>query len=70
MVDDFPDPNQRVAEAMARWPRTIRVFLHHEMACVGCWIGPFETLAEVAIIYGLDADAFLRELAAAIEAPE
>jgi acetoin utilization protein AcuB len=32
------------------------------MACIGCPIGPFETLAEVAEIYGIELDCFTKEL--------
>lgn len=51
-----------VAEVLARWPQTIPVFIRHRMACVGCAMAPFETLAEVAAIYKLDPDCFLNEL--------
>lgn len=51
-----------VEELLACWPQTISVFIHHRMACVGCAMAPFETLAEVAKIYKLDPDSFLREL--------
>lgn len=51
-----------VAEVMKRWPQTIPVFLRYRMACVGCAVAPFETLAEVAVIYGLDLSRFLNEL--------
>lgn len=57
-----------VAEILARWPQTIPVFAHHRMACVGCAIAPFETLAEVAAIYRLNLDHFLKELQQVIEA--
>jgi len=55
-----------VADVLARWPQTISVFMCHRMACVGCPIAPFETLAEVAVIYELDVDCFLNELAQTI----
>jgi hybrid cluster-associated redox disulfide protein len=51
-----------VAEVLARWPQTIPIFIRHRMACVGCAMAPFETLAEVAVIYKLDLDCFLNEL--------
>ncbi len=55
-----------VAVVLARWPETIPVFLHHRMACVGCAIAPFETLAEVTAIYHLDLACFMAELRQAI----
>jgi acetoin utilization protein AcuB len=51
-----------VAEVMDRWPQTVPIFLHHRMACVGCPIGPFETLAEAEEIYGIEVDRFTKEL--------
>ncbi len=59
-----------VAEVLARWPQTILIFIRHRMACVGCPIAPFETLAEVAEIYGLDLDRFLSELEQSIQQSE
>jgi hybrid cluster-associated redox disulfide protein len=51
-----------VAEVMDRCPRTIPIFFRYRMACVGCPIASFETLAEVAAIYNLDLSRFLNEL--------
>jgi len=51
-----------VAEVMERWPETIPIFFRYRMACVGCPIATFETLADVVMIYGLDLDCFLNEL--------
>ena len=51
-----------VAEVMDRWPQTIPVFFRYRMACVGCPIAPFETMAEVTAIYGLNLSRFLNEL--------
>jgi hybrid cluster-associated redox disulfide protein len=51
-----------VAEVIDRWPETIPVFFRYRMACVGCLMAPFETLASVVQIYGLDLDCFMDEL--------
>lgn len=59
-----------VADVLARWPQTISVFMRHRMACVGCPIAPFETLAEVAAIYDLNLDCFLDELEQVIHQTE
>jgi hybrid cluster-associated redox disulfide protein len=60
------EANLIVAEVLTRWPQTIPAFLQHRMACVGCAIAPFATIAEVAAIYHLDLDYFLDELEQAI----
>jgi hybrid cluster-associated redox disulfide protein len=41
-----------VTSVLSRWPQTIPIFLRHRMACVGCPIAPFETLTDVAAIFG------------------
>ena len=52
-----------VAEVMDRWPQTVPIFLRHQMACIiGCSIRPFETVPEVAEIYGLELEHFMRGL--------
>ena len=50
-----------VADVLAHDPRTAEVFLKHGMACVGCAIGPIETLAEVATIYQVPIEQLLAE---------
>lgn len=65
-MEQQPKANLMVAEVMTRWPETIPVFIQHRMACVGCAIAPFETVAEVAAIYHLELNCFLDELQQAI----
>lgn len=47
-----------------RHPGAVRVFLDRRMACPGCDMAPFETVAEAARIYGVDAEELLTELRA------
>jgi hybrid cluster-associated redox disulfide protein len=51
-----------VDEVLDRWPETIPTFFRYRMACVGCLMTPFETLADVAAIYGLDRECLVNEL--------
>ncbi len=51
-----------VAELVTRWPRTVRVFVRHRMACAGCAISRFESVADVAAIYRVPLDTFAKEL--------
>ncbi len=61
-MSDTPQPQHTVDEVMRRWPATTRVFLRRRMACVGCPVGPFHTLAEAAVEYRIPLQAFLSEL--------
>lgn len=51
-----------VDQVLTRWPQTIAIFLHHRMACAGCAMAPFETVAEAAAIYHLELPCFLSAL--------
>ncbi|GIV76936.1 DUF1858 domain-containing protein [Litorilinea aerophila] len=54
-----------VDEVLQRWPQTIPIFLGRSMACVGCPLAAFETLADVAQAYNLELTPFLAQLQAA-----
>ena len=56
----------RVADVMARWPMTVEVFLRRRMACPGCPMAPFITVAEAAASYGIDPRDLTADLHAAV----
>lgn len=62
-----PTGDLTVAETLARWPAALPVFMRHNTACVGCVMAAFETVDEIAAIYGLDRDQLLDELRAAAQ---
>ena len=62
--------NLTVDQVLARYPQTATVFLHRQMACVGCELAGFETLAEAAAVYRLQVEHFIDELEQAIQPPE
>lgn len=55
-------PGFTVAQVLAGWPDTVRVFLRRGLACVGCVMAPHETLAEVARVYGFGVEALVEDL--------
>ncbi len=59
-----------IAELLARWPQTAQVFLRYRMACVGCTMAPFDTLADAAMAYNLDLARLLGELQQVIQSLE
>ena len=56
--------NMFVADVLVAVPAAARVFIDRRMGCVGCAFAPFETVAEVAEIYGIDAWELANSLAA------
>ncbi len=55
-----------VGAVMDHWPVTVPVFVRRRMACPGCVMAPFMTVAETAEAYGIDCDALVAELHAAL----
>lgn len=51
---------------LTAYPQVSAVFLGHHMACVGCSMSDFDTLAEAAANYGLALDKLITEINAAI----
>lgn len=52
-----------VADVMERWPATIGIFNSRRMACPGCVMAPFMTVADAAASYDLDASELIAALA-------
>jgi len=63
------DPTLRVSEVLERWPATAAVFVRRCMACVGCAMAPFDTLADAAAAHGVALGGLLGELADAGDGP-
>ena len=51
-----------VEAVLTRWPQTAAVFGRLNMACVGCPVAPFYTIAEAAVVYKLSVAEFVSEL--------
>jgi hybrid cluster-associated redox disulfide protein len=47
-------------------PQTVRVFLNHGLMCVGCAAARFETLEQGATAHGIDVEALVSDLNAAV----
>lgn len=58
--------NLPVDTIMDRWPETIRVFLDHNMSCIGCPVGAFHTLTDAAYEYRLTLAVLEDEMIQAI----
>jgi hybrid cluster-associated redox disulfide protein len=62
VAPDVSHAEETVGALLARDPRAARVLLNHGMHCVGCAIAPFETVAEICIIYGVSLEQLLADL--------
>lgn len=59
---DLVIPDLLVSDVIDQWPQTIPVFIKYRLGCVGCFMAPFDTLADVAKNYDLAPDRFMDEL--------
>ncbi len=65
-----PTGHLTVAELFRRWPRAVAAFTERGMACPGCAMAPFDTVADAASSYGVDAGRLLADAAAPADEPQ
>ena len=61
---------QDTVSAVFARPGAMTVFVRYRMACPGCVMAPFMTLAEAAASYRLDPDRLVADLNAAVQEAE
>jgi hybrid cluster-associated redox disulfide protein len=55
-----------IGEVVQKYPQTIEVFLRHGLMCFGCAIARFENVEQGAQAHGIDVDALMKDLNAAV----
>jgi hybrid cluster-associated redox disulfide protein len=55
-------PQVTVDDLLSRYPQTARYFIVQGMACIGCVISRFHTLAEIADVYQVDIEILVSDL--------
>lgn len=68
MSSDHQDisADMTIAVLLQNFPQAIPVFLRFHMACVGCSMSAFDTLAEAAQNYAMGEDFLLAEIRAVL----
>jgi len=61
-------PSDNLARLFDDFPATVGVFVARRMACPGCAMAPFETVAEAARAYHLPADELVADLRRSVAA--
>ena len=54
-------------EIIEKWPQTAQVLMQLGMGCIGCAAAHFETIEDGAVAHGMDVDALMAALNAAVE---
>jgi hybrid cluster-associated redox disulfide protein len=55
-----------IAEVVQKYPQTVPVFLAHGLMCFGCAVARFENVEQGALAHGIDVDALMKDLNAAV----
>lgn len=55
-----------IGEVVQNYPQTIEVFLKHGLMCFGCAIARFENIEQGAMAHGINVDALVKDLNAAV----
>jgi hybrid cluster-associated redox disulfide protein len=55
-----------IGEVVQNYPQTIEVFLKHGLMCFGCAIARFENVEQGAMAHGINVDALMNDLNAAV----
>jgi len=55
-----------IGEVVEKFPQTVEVFLRHGLMCFGCAIAQFENVEQGAAAHGINVEALIRDLNAAV----
>lgn len=55
-----------IGEVVQEHPETIEVFLRHGLMCFGCAIARFENVEQGAMAHGINVEALIKDLNAAV----
>jgi hybrid cluster-associated redox disulfide protein len=65
-MEDTITREMTIQEVVNNWPETLEVFARYGLGCVGCHIAAFENIEQGAVAHGLDVDALVKDLNAAV----
>jgi hybrid cluster-associated redox disulfide protein len=55
-----------IGDVVQNYPQTIEVFLKHGLMCFGCAIARFENVEQGAMAHGINVEALINDLNAAV----
>lgn len=58
-----------IGEVVQKYPQTVEVFMQHGLMCFGCAVARFENIEQGAVAHGIDVDALVGDLNAAVTKP-
>ena len=55
-----------ILSSVEKYPETVKVYEKYGMHCFGCMAARFENIEEGALAHGIDVDALMKDLNAAV----
>jgi len=55
-----------IGQVVQKYPKTVEVFLRHGLMCFGCAIAQYENVEQGATAHGIDVEALMKDLNAAV----
>jgi len=59
--------NMKIDEVLKKYPETAEVFAKHGFHCIGCIAASFESIAQGAVVHGIDVEKLVEDLNKTIE---
>ena len=59
--------DEPIGQVLKDYPQALRVFLSHGLMCVGCAVARFENIRDGATAHGIDVEALIKDLNAAVD---
>ena len=67
---DMITKEMAIGEVVEKFPQSVEVFLRHGLMCFGCAVARFENVEQGARAHGIDVEALITDLNAAVAAPQ
>ncbi len=55
-----------IGEVVEKYPQAVEVFLRHGLMCFGCALARFENVEQGAVAHGINVEALIKDLNAAV----
>lgn len=55
-----------IGEVVQNYPQSVEIFLKHGLMCFGCAIARYENVEQGAVAHGIDVEALMKDLNAAV----
>ncbi len=66
MSEEIITKDMNIMEVVKKYPQTVAVFQKYRMGCIGCMAAQYEKISDIAVVHGVDLEAFVKDLNEAV----